>query len=84
MSTKATKTKTATSDGYSVRIDVPLLEPDPGTYEGKHVEARLTAVQGRALNLLFTALHKQGRTLKGGRHVDSRADAVRWLLERME
>ena len=68
---------------YVVQIDVPLAEAEPGTYMGQHVEARLTPVQGAALNRLFTALHKQGETLQGGRHVDTRADAMRWLLEQV-
>ncbi len=83
MATTATKKKSESNGEHTVRIDVPLAEPGPDTYVGKHVEARLTAEQGEILNYLFTALHGQGATLRSKRHVDTRADAVRWLLERV-
>jgi len=49
-----------------------------------HLQARLTIQQGRTLKRLYLALHEGHATLTDGRHVDSHADAFRWLLEAID
>ena len=61
-----------------------LANPDRG-----HVEAQLTREQTLALNRLFVGLDAGSYRLKAttshpnGRRVQSKADAVRWLLEQI-
>ncbi len=67
-----------------VAIEIPLAADDDG-YVCRHVEARLTAGQARALRRLRRALEDAAARVPVGtgrsRPVQSAADAVRWLLE---
>jgi 2-keto-4-pentenoate hydratase len=71
-----------------VRLTVPLAELEDG-YAARHVDLQLTQRQRKNLRRLRVALHERGEKIQGRsgqqtRHVDSAADAVRWLLERLE
>lgn len=54
----------------------------PG-YRTNRIDTRLDDVQSRGLRALFDGLHQRHEKLANGRHVDSPADAVRWLLEQV-
>jgi len=64
-----------------VQVSVPLAELKPNEYLNTHVDARLDPDQRVALRRLYNALWQQHAHLASGRHVESAADAVRWLLE---
>jgi len=74
------QTKPATS-GPAVRLEVPI-GPLPTGYIGRHVEVGyMSHQQGEALARLLAGLH--GRPLASGRLVQSGADVIRWLLDRV-
>ena len=65
-----------------VSIEVPLRgEHDLGL---GHVEARLTRPQAAILRRLQDALNSDNHRTANNRHVTSKADVVRWLLEEIE
>jgi len=66
-----------------VQIQVPLGAVPPDVYIGRHVEVRLTHDQARVLRSLWYGLQVEGATLAGGKSIDSNADVIRWLLERI-
>ena len=49
----------------------------------RHLDARVARPLGVAYRCIFDALHDQGARLEDGRYVNSYADAMRWLLERV-
>lgn len=64
--------------------DVPLGRLDPAAYRSRHVEVgHMTPDQATALKRLAIGLDQQGARLANGKHIDSNADAVRWLLEQL-
>ena len=68
----------------SVVIEVPLGPLDQG-YLSRHVEARFTSdAQRQAMRRLTNGLRQAGEKLDDGRPVGTHADAVKWLLERLD
>lgn len=70
-----------------IAVEVPMADEITG-YTPRHVEARLTVDQATALQRLRVALAAAGartQTAASGsaRPVQSAADAVRWLLDRL-
>ena len=87
-------TKTARVAGSSARvpalvtIEVPVAEIPAETYVQRHIDVHLVgryggAAQRRALKRLTVGLNESHTTLKCGKHVDTTADAIRWLLEQI-
>ncbi|MBA7685519.1 hypothetical protein ES703_93944 [subsurface metagenome] len=72
----------------TVSIEVPILEPAAGMYDGRahvnrHLDARVPRALGVAYRCVFDALHEQGARLENGRYVNNYSDAIRWLLEQI-
>lgn len=68
----------------SVTIEVPLAETPAKGYVSRHVEVNhMTERQSVALKILTAGLRREDRRLASGRSVNTSADAVRWLLERV-
>ncbi|MFZ5833682.1 MAG: hypothetical protein ACOY3P_26650 [Planctomycetota bacterium] len=64
---------------------VPIEQVRASRYHiTRHVEARLSMEQGIALRRLEVGLDQAGARLRSGKRVASHADAIRWLLERIE
>lgn len=67
-----------------VQIAVPVVPLNETVYRVRHVNVNLsTEDQQIGLRRVFDALHGLHAKLANGRHVDTPADAVRWLLERV-
>ena len=66
-----------------VTLRVPLLDGDPPGHCGRHVDAQLNADQAWTLKQLRIALDKTDARLANGKHVDGRADVIRWLMEQI-
>ena len=87
-STKKTETngKAPSDDGKTV-IEIPVNQlPNNGNMAyGSlgHVDVTLDADQNAGLNRLFGALHHSSTRLANGRHIDTKANAIRWLLEQI-
>ncbi len=67
----------------TVTIRAPRLPLVEGAYMQRKVEARLSQDQRKGLKMLTMGLHHEHARLASGKHVDSPADAVRWLLEQI-
>ncbi len=65
-------------------VEVPQCELAAGQYISDYVHLRLSAGQAKTLAQLFVALNTQHAQLSDGKHIDSRTDALRWLLEAVE
>lgn len=68
-----------------IAINIPDLpdrtqQPD---YCQTHVDCKFTTGQATATRLLLERLTAAHAQLLGGRHVESAADAVRWLIEQV-
>lgn len=64
-------------------VEVPLADvPDPH-YRQRHVNLQLSAAEADAMKRLLAGLDMQGERLANGRRVQTSADAVRWLLEKI-
>lgn len=66
-----------------VQISVPLEVAEPDGYVSTHVEVRLSGRQAVGLHRLWRTLNRRDERTLNGKHVQSRADAVRWLLEEL-
>lgn len=67
---------------------ITIQIPDVGgktqpNYCEQHVDARFTTGQATAARLLLECLKDKHVCLAGGRHVETTADTVRWLLEQV-
>lgn len=77
------------SEAWGIRIELPVLAPAEmgrnsfGQRRVRHVDARLTPVQGEALRYLISGLRSENCEDERGRPVYQPADAVRWLLDRV-
>ena len=58
-----------------------LASPPAEHYQTNRIDAALTPHQTAAMARLKHTLFLRHAMLDGGRHVESAADAVRWLLE---
>lgn len=69
----------------SVRIDVPVAEPPRSGYRSRrfHVEVQLSHTEAVAFRSVQEALDASHTRLACGRIVQSKADVIRWLLERI-
>jgi len=69
----------------SIKIEAPIDHPPPDSNSDPiHLDLRLTRAQSAALRKLRLGLKRQRatcHTVTGERLVDSKADAIRWLLE---
>jgi hypothetical protein len=63
-----------------VTLDIPIGDPGDG-YRQRHVQLQLSPRQAQGLALVSCGLVKA--KLENGRLVQSRADALRWLLEQV-
>lgn len=66
----------------SVNVTVAVAVSPPGVHRTRHVEARLSPRQAEAMRRMYDGLRLGHHQLDDGRHVDSAADVVRWILER--
>lgn len=67
----------------SVLIEIPVMPFDASKYRTNQLHLRLTQRQADAMRVIFDGLHEAKRKLDSGKHVDSPADAVKWILERI-
>lgn len=67
----------------SVILEIQIAEVDENAYRPQHVDVSLNALQGDALKRVRQALQSGGIQLKNGRFVQTAADAVRLILERI-
>ena len=63
---------------------VPYAIRLPEGYVARHFEVQLSQQHAEKLRRLAYALNRDDRRLKNDRHVESGADAIRWLLEQLE
>jgi hypothetical protein len=64
------------------RLRIPLGEYDGKAELAMHVDCNLRRTEERInLRCLFLGLHNGHYRLADGAHIDSTADAVRWLLQ---
>lgn len=76
--------KTKEMQASGVLIEVPISRPDD--IDGPvlmHLDCRLKPDQRLALARIRTALVRRHATLADGRHVESLADAVRWMIDQV-
>ncbi len=73
--------ETPPPEWHEATIFVPVDDEEADGYVSTHLELRLSADQARGLHRLWRALNKRDDRTLNGKHVQSRADAVRWLLE---
>ena len=66
-----------------IEISAPLAEMPEGAYAQRHIDAQLNRQQALALRRLVLGLDLTDARLANYRRVISGADAIRWLLERM-
>lgn len=67
----------------TVEVSVPLAVLDDG-YAARHVDVQFkTARQKRTMRRIVRALQDQHAQMLDGRHVDSAASAMRWLIEQI-
>lgn len=79
----AVQTSALTVSG-SVLIKAPFRPIETNEYVCRHVTVRLTRLAAEALKVIFNGLYEGHRTLSNGRHIDTAAHAVCWLLENIE
>lgn len=65
-----------------VSLEVPLTEEDPDIQPTTTLQCRLYADEAMVVRRLRDALYMQHARRADGRHVESIADAVRWLIGR--
>lgn len=75
--------KTAKHDELTVIIEIPVAVPTDSAYRTRQIHAKLTQRQADAARVLFDGLYAQDATLANGHHVDTPADAIKWLLEQI-
>lgn len=63
-------------------LEIPTKTPAELSHRRRHVDAKLTQRQAEALCYVFTALLGRAR-LWNGRPVETAADAVRWILDKI-
>lgn len=66
-----------------VIIEIPVRPFDPNIYRTNQLHLRLTQRQADAMRVIFDGLHDAKAKLESGKHVDSPADAVKWILEKV-
>jgi hypothetical protein len=66
-----------------IEIEIPVADFPADCYLSRHVQAQLDATQRIGLRRLSAGLAATDARLKNGRPVKSKADAIRWLLERL-
>lgn len=66
-----------------VTVNVPRGTLEPDAYLPRKIEARLSIDQRKGLKMLTLGLRQQHTQLASGKHVDTHADAIRWLLEQI-
>lgn len=77
--------KNTEKGGATALIEVPICgEDDIVGPVIIHVDARLSVGHRVTLARIRTELARRHATLKDGRHVETVADVVRWMLEQVE
>jgi len=77
------------SDCFHIGLAIEITHEAPGGYLRRSLvdpriqAARLTVEQATSLKLLRVNLHAQHAQLANGRHVESDADVIRFLLEQL-
>jgi hypothetical protein len=67
--------------GAIATIEAPWRPCAPGGHVARILEVRLTHRAAEQLKRIFTGLYAEHQRLRNGRHVDTLAHAVCWLLE---
>jgi len=84
----AKQTTEHANEPATIAVELPVAElTGDGYFDNPprgHVDAQLERRQAKALNRITRALDDRGDRLANGRRVQSRADAVRWILEQVE
>lgn len=77
--------KPVAGDYVVARVDVPMQDPDPSTFVGRHsgrIDTNLDSGDQREnFRQVYSALKLNNYTLKNGRHVDSANDVIKWIFE---
>lgn len=84
MAKKATHTNGKPEDPVDVLVEFPLGEFPADVPDGlAHIDVGIGTEQARALRLLTEGLDIRRATLRNGRRVANRGDAVRWILDQI-
>ena len=74
----------ATSDPLNKAIEVPIGHVDESRYQAQHIQVGgLSREERHALRALRSGLEQAGEMLSNGKPVQSYADSIRWLLQRI-
>lgn len=68
----------------SILLSVPFEMPPGDEYYPRHLEVQMTPEQARAARAIVIGLQERGERLRNDRLVQTHADAIRWLLERLD
>ena len=67
----------------AVTMEIPDRDRESPSYCEEHVDLRLTRPHALATRLLRDALRAQHAEMDNGRHVETTADTIRWLLDQL-
>jgi len=67
--------------GSSATIEASSSPCEPGGHMARFIDVRLTRLAAEQLKGIFTGLYEEHQRLSNGRHIDTLAHAVCWLLE---
>lgn len=65
----------------SALVEVPILPTDGSGH--RTLTLALSERQGRILKAVFAALRRDHATMKNDRHVDSAANSIQWILDKI-
>jgi hypothetical protein len=70
-------------DQLHVSIPFPIGDSVKDGFCGRHLDIRLTRVQAQTMRRLQQGLNETDSRMANGKHVDSAADVVRWMLDQV-
>ena len=71
------------TDGVrEIALELPMLS-EPDRYTTRHLDIQLRQAQAIALRMLFNGCQERRARLADGKYINTTADAVRFLLERI-
>ena len=81
---KRQRTKTQQPVELVSTVEIPVDQSEASGYVARHLDMHLSQPQAETLRRVLSALNGRNERLSDGRHVTTRTDVVRWLLERVE
>lgn len=64
-------------------IEVPMAELTESEYAARHIDVRLIGDEARVFRSFVKGLQEQHARLTCKRHVDTNAQAIRWLCQQL-